>query len=61
MVLQEWYENLKKNFLEWKKENPNGITRNRNRKPVVAFDTVLTEKKMKKREQGLKDKRTEYI
>ena len=56
MVLQEWYENLKKNFLEWKKENPNGIKRNRNRKPVLALDTVLTEKKMKKREQGLKDR-----
>ena len=30
----DWYENLKKNFLEWETKNPNGITRGGNRKLV---------------------------
>ena len=37
---QEWYENLMKHFLKWKKENPNWIAGNRNREPVVTPDTA---------------------
>ena len=40
---QEWYEDLKKHFQEWEKKNLNRITREGNRKPVVASDTVLAE------------------
>ena len=35
---QEWYENLKKNFLQWKKKNPNRATRGENRKPVALAE-----------------------